>query len=93
MRQGGRFRMKNQEKDSAKSSPLASLGGFVATMRPEDAVRVDLAGENILLAVYRVPGSRSNCRLRIIAAKHIGIKRLTQEDINFLLQLREGAST
>jgi hypothetical protein len=78
--------MNDQEHKSRRISPLVPLGGFVATIRPEEAVELTLGEESVLIAVARAPHSSINCRIRIVAARHIGIKRLGEDDVARLIR-------
>lgn len=74
-------------KEYRRISPLQELGGFVATMEPLEAIRLTLQNEHVLVAAHRCPNSANKVRLRIVAAKHIGLKRLSTEEVVEIIHL------
>lgn len=74
--------MKDPQDESTQrvKTPLAALGGFVATLKPEEAIEIKV-GEGILIAVYRAPNSQANCRIRILAHGRIPIRRVREDEV------------
>lgn len=66
---------------------LKAIGGFVATLRPDEALELSNIEDRILVGVSRAPGSGVNCRIRIIAHKRINIKRLDADEVAHIAEL------
>ena len=72
------------------ASPLKGIGGLVVTVYPDEAMELTHNGEKILVAAERAPGSSAQCRVRILTAKHIGIRKIDSEAVIRIVKLLKG---